>query len=132
GTPVEIRIPHAGSRCHLRILLSAALGQGQKMISPTEARVEAPAGATCDEVLKDDASNRSDARHKNRKQRRRNSDFETVLWAAAPSVSEGRIVSMTLATADPTEIAPSPAALRPDGSPRSYTVRTLGCQMNVH
>lgn len=39
---------------------------------------------------------------------------------------------MTLATADPTEIAPSPAALRPDGSPRSYTVRTLGCQMNVH
>lgn len=39
---------------------------------------------------------------------------------------------MTLATAEPTEIAPSPAALRPDGSPRSYTVRTLGCQMNVH
>ncbi|MBN9612513.1 MAG: tRNA (N6-isopentenyl adenosine(37)-C2)-methylthiotransferase MiaB, partial [Actinobacteria bacterium] len=29
-------------------------------------------------------------------------------------------------------IDPSPAALRPDGSPRSYTVRTLGCQMNVH
>ena len=38
---------------------------------------------------------------------------------------------MTL-TADPTVIEPSPAALRPDGSPRSYTVRTLGCQMNVH
>ena len=35
-------------------------------------------------------------------------------------------------TADPTVIAPSPAALRPDGTPRSYTVRTLGCQMNVH
>ncbi|WP_336991270.1 tRNA (N6-isopentenyl adenosine(37)-C2)-methylthiotransferase MiaB [Leucobacter sp. VD1] len=39
---------------------------------------------------------------------------------------------MTIVTAEPTEIAPSPAALRPDGSPRSYTVRTLGCQMNVH
>lgn len=31
-----------------------------------------------------------------------------------------------------TAIDPSPAALRPDGTPRSYTVRTLGCQMNVH
>ncbi|NYF14664.1 tRNA-2-methylthio-N6-dimethylallyladenosine synthase [Pseudoclavibacter sp. JAI123] len=31
-----------------------------------------------------------------------------------------------------TPIAPSPAARRPDGSPRSYEVRTLGCQMNVH
>ena len=31
-----------------------------------------------------------------------------------------------------TLIDPSPAALRADGSPRSYTVRTLGCQMNVH
>ncbi|MBL3698469.1 tRNA (N6-isopentenyl adenosine(37)-C2)-methylthiotransferase MiaB [Leucobacter luti] len=39
---------------------------------------------------------------------------------------------MSLASADPIVIAPSPAALRPDGSPRSYTVRTLGCQMNVH
>ena len=29
-------------------------------------------------------------------------------------------------------IAPSPAALRADGSARTYTVRTLGCQMNVH
>ncbi|MGO3147303.1 MAG: tRNA (N6-isopentenyl adenosine(37)-C2)-methylthiotransferase MiaB [Leucobacter sp.] len=35
-------------------------------------------------------------------------------------------------TADVTTIAPSPAALHPDGSPRSYAVRTLGCQMNVH
>ncbi|MBK0420886.1 tRNA (N6-isopentenyl adenosine(37)-C2)-methylthiotransferase MiaB [Leucobacter sp. CSA2] len=35
-------------------------------------------------------------------------------------------------TADPTLIEPSPAALRPDGTQRSYTVRTLGCQMNVH
>ncbi|GAA1606121.1 tRNA (N6-isopentenyl adenosine(37)-C2)-methylthiotransferase MiaB [Leucobacter chromiireducens] len=39
---------------------------------------------------------------------------------------------MSLASAEPTVIAPSPAALRPDGSPRSYSVRTLGCQMNVH
>lgn len=31
-----------------------------------------------------------------------------------------------------TPIVPSPAALGPDGTPRSYTVRTLGCQMNVH
>ena len=38
---------------------------------------------------------------------------------------------MTLAPATPV-IEPSPAALRPDGRPRSYTVRTLGCQMNVH
>lgn len=29
-------------------------------------------------------------------------------------------------------IAPSPAALRPDGTARTYDVRTLGCQMNVH
>lgn len=39
---------------------------------------------------------------------------------------------MTAASAEPTVIAPSPAALRPDGSARSYSVRTLGCQMNVH
>lgn len=35
-------------------------------------------------------------------------------------------------SAEATLIERSPAALRPDGSPRSYTVRTLGCQMNVH
>jgi tRNA-2-methylthio-N6-dimethylallyladenosine synthase len=35
-------------------------------------------------------------------------------------------------SAEATLIAPSPAAIRADGSPRSYTVRTLGCQMNVH
>ena len=39
---------------------------------------------------------------------------------------------MSLAISDPTVIDRSPAALRPDGSPRSYSVRTLGCQMNVH
>ncbi|UOQ60519.1 tRNA (N6-isopentenyl adenosine(37)-C2)-methylthiotransferase MiaB [Leucobacter rhizosphaerae] len=39
---------------------------------------------------------------------------------------------MSSAASDPTVIDRSPAALRPDGSPRSYTVRTLGCQMNVH
>lgn len=39
---------------------------------------------------------------------------------------------MSLAPAERIVIAPSPAAVRPDGSPRSYTVRTLGCQMNVH
>ncbi|MGO1537802.1 MAG: tRNA (N6-isopentenyl adenosine(37)-C2)-methylthiotransferase MiaB [Leucobacter sp.] len=41
---------------------------------------------------------------------------------------------MTTATAtlDSVTIEPSPAALRPDGAPRSYSVRTLGCQMNVH
>ena len=32
----------------------------------------------------------------------------------------------------PTLIEPSPAALRPDGTQRTYEVRTLGCQMNVH
>ncbi len=35
-------------------------------------------------------------------------------------------------SAEATLIAPSPASLHADGSPRSYTVRTLGCQMNVH
>lgn len=35
-------------------------------------------------------------------------------------------------SAEATLIAPSPAALRPDGSRRSYNIRTLGCQMNVH
>ncbi|MBL3686574.1 tRNA (N6-isopentenyl adenosine(37)-C2)-methylthiotransferase MiaB [Leucobacter zeae] len=39
---------------------------------------------------------------------------------------------MSVVTAEPTEIALSPAAIRPDGTPRSFTVRTLGCQMNVH
>ena len=39
---------------------------------------------------------------------------------------------MSLAASEPTVIDRSAAALRPDGSPRSYTVRTLGCQMNVH
>ncbi len=32
----------------------------------------------------------------------------------------------------PTLIAPSPAAIAADGSPRTYEVRTFGCQMNVH
>ena len=32
----------------------------------------------------------------------------------------------------PTLIEPSPAALRPDGTQRTYEVRTLGCKMNVH
>ena len=32
----------------------------------------------------------------------------------------------------PVDIARSPAAIRRDGSPRTYTVRTHGCQMNVH
>ncbi|NLA66327.1 MAG: tRNA (N6-isopentenyl adenosine(37)-C2)-methylthiotransferase MiaB [Leucobacter sp.] len=35
-------------------------------------------------------------------------------------------------SAEATIITPSPAAQRADGSARSYTVRTLGCQMNVH
>ncbi|UTX52269.1 tRNA (N6-isopentenyl adenosine(37)-C2)-methylthiotransferase MiaB [Leucobacter aridicollis] len=35
-------------------------------------------------------------------------------------------------TVEAVKIEPSPAAVRPDGSARSYTVRTLGCQMNVH
>ncbi|MEV8337328.1 tRNA (N6-isopentenyl adenosine(37)-C2)-methylthiotransferase MiaB [Leucobacter sp. NPDC077196] len=39
---------------------------------------------------------------------------------------------MSLTAVEPTEIALSPAAMRHDGTPRSYTVRTLGCQMNVH
>ncbi|GAA3596526.1 tRNA (N6-isopentenyl adenosine(37)-C2)-methylthiotransferase MiaB [Klugiella xanthotipulae] len=32
----------------------------------------------------------------------------------------------------PTVIVPSPAALRADGTSRTYQVRTYGCQMNVH
>ncbi|MCD2500106.1 tRNA (N6-isopentenyl adenosine(37)-C2)-methylthiotransferase MiaB [Microbacterium nymphoidis] len=32
----------------------------------------------------------------------------------------------------PTIIPASPSALRPDGTARTYEVRTLGCQMNVH
>ena len=39
---------------------------------------------------------------------------------------------MSSAVIDQVVIEPSPAALRPDGSPRSFTIRTLGCQMNVH
>ncbi|GAA1788030.1 tRNA (N6-isopentenyl adenosine(37)-C2)-methylthiotransferase MiaB [Leucobacter iarius] len=39
---------------------------------------------------------------------------------------------MSTVVSEPTEIAPSPAAVRADGTPRSYAVRTFGCQMNVH
>ena len=39
---------------------------------------------------------------------------------------------MSSAVVDHLVIDPSPAALRTDGSPRSFSVRTLGCQMNVH
>ena len=39
---------------------------------------------------------------------------------------------MSLTAVEPTEITLSPAARRHDGTPRSYSVRTLGCQMNVH
>jgi tRNA-2-methylthio-N6-dimethylallyladenosine synthase len=39
---------------------------------------------------------------------------------------------MSLPVSTPTLIAPSPAAVRGDGRPRTYEVRTFGCQMNVH
>ncbi|WP_040163499.1 tRNA (N6-isopentenyl adenosine(37)-C2)-methylthiotransferase MiaB [Microbacterium gorillae] len=39
---------------------------------------------------------------------------------------------MTSPSNAPTIIPASPAATRPDGSARTYEVRTLGCQMNVH
>jgi tRNA-2-methylthio-N6-dimethylallyladenosine synthase len=39
---------------------------------------------------------------------------------------------MTTPSSASTLIEPSPAALTPDGRPRSYEVRTFGCQMNVH
>lgn len=39
---------------------------------------------------------------------------------------------MTSPASEPTIIAPSPAALDSDGRPRTYEVRTFGCQMNVH
>ncbi|MGF3055664.1 tRNA (N6-isopentenyl adenosine(37)-C2)-methylthiotransferase MiaB [Microbacterium sp. YY-01] len=39
---------------------------------------------------------------------------------------------MTSPASEPTIIAPSPAALTNDGRPRTYEVRTFGCQMNVH
>jgi len=38
----------------------------------------------------------------------------------------------TTPLAEPVNIALSPAAFNSDGSARSYTVRTHGCQMNVH
>jgi tRNA-2-methylthio-N6-dimethylallyladenosine synthase len=39
---------------------------------------------------------------------------------------------MTTPSSAPTVIDRSPAALRLDGRPRTYEVRTFGCQMNVH
>ena len=39
---------------------------------------------------------------------------------------------MTIPLAEPTIIAPSDAALDEAGRPRTYEVRTFGCQMNVH
>ena len=39
---------------------------------------------------------------------------------------------MTAPVSDPVTIDHSPASVHADGSARSYTVRTLGCQMNVH
>ncbi|MGO1571450.1 MAG: tRNA (N6-isopentenyl adenosine(37)-C2)-methylthiotransferase MiaB [Canibacter sp.] len=39
---------------------------------------------------------------------------------------------MSTVLSEPTRISPSSAALNTDGSPRTYMVRTFGCQMNVH
>lgn len=39
---------------------------------------------------------------------------------------------MSTVISEPTRISPSPAALNEDGSRRTYSVRTFGCQMNVH
>lgn len=39
---------------------------------------------------------------------------------------------MTIPLSEPTIIAPSAAALDETGRPRTYEVRTFGCQMNVH
>jgi tRNA-2-methylthio-N6-dimethylallyladenosine synthase len=39
---------------------------------------------------------------------------------------------MSSPSSTPTLIAPSSAASRPDGTARTYEVRTFGCQMNVH
>jgi tRNA-2-methylthio-N6-dimethylallyladenosine synthase len=39
---------------------------------------------------------------------------------------------MSIPSRTPTVIDRSPAALRLDGQPRTYEVRTFGCQMNVH
>ncbi|MAY51566.1 MAG: tRNA (N6-isopentenyl adenosine(37)-C2)-methylthiotransferase MiaB [Microbacterium sp.] len=39
---------------------------------------------------------------------------------------------MSMPSSAPTLIAPSPAATTADGRARTYEVRTLGCQMNVH
>ncbi|WP_261166161.1 tRNA (N6-isopentenyl adenosine(37)-C2)-methylthiotransferase MiaB [Microbacterium sp. Marseille-Q6965] len=39
---------------------------------------------------------------------------------------------MSTPSSAPTLIEPSPAAVTVDGRPRSYEVRTFGCQMNVH
>jgi tRNA-2-methylthio-N6-dimethylallyladenosine synthase len=39
---------------------------------------------------------------------------------------------MTILSGAPTLIERSPASLRADGRPRTYEVRTFGCQMNVH
>ncbi|MFG6504152.1 tRNA (N6-isopentenyl adenosine(37)-C2)-methylthiotransferase MiaB [Microbacterium sp. P05] len=39
---------------------------------------------------------------------------------------------MTMLSSAPTAIDASPAALGDDGRPRTYEVRTFGCQMNVH
>lgn len=39
---------------------------------------------------------------------------------------------MSITTEQPTEIRHSDAAVREDGSARTYQVRTFGCQMNVH
>ena len=41
-------------------------------------------------------------------------------------------MSSTLLGNDPTVIAPSDAAVGPDGRVRTFEVRTFGCQMNVH
>ncbi len=40
--------------------------------------------------------------------------------------------TMTIPLSEPTIIAPSDAAIDEGGRPRTYEVRTFGCQMNVH
>src|SRR5690606_32183010 len=52
--------------------------------------------------------------------------------AAGSSHARTMVRIMTTPASDPTIIAPSEAALDDAGQPRSYEVRTFGCQMNVH
>jgi tRNA-2-methylthio-N6-dimethylallyladenosine synthase len=63
--------------------------------------------------------------------------FPNLLGPAPPGqpigpARPGTYTALTMTAAPPAHAAPAPSHPRTGGAPRTYLVRTLGCQMNVH